>query len=111
MSNDHADLRLLILAEEGAIFQLSKRTLIKMIQKKEVPAFKVGGQCAFERVSLKNGSSTKRIRFPRGQQDVKRCERDRNRTLRKRTRKPLHKAKPGEGKRLGIASFEKLLKA
>ncbi len=44
MSNDHVDLRLLILAEEGAILQLSKRTLIKMIQKKDVPAFKVGGQ-------------------------------------------------------------------
>jgi len=44
MSNDHADLRLLILAEEGAIFQLSKRTLIKMTQKKEVPAYKIGGR-------------------------------------------------------------------
>ncbi|MCZ6625255.1 MAG: helix-turn-helix domain-containing protein [Deltaproteobacteria bacterium] len=44
MSNDHADLRLIILAKEGAILQLSKRTLIKMIQKRDVPAFKVGGQ-------------------------------------------------------------------
>ena len=44
MKNDHMDLRLLTLADAAAILQLSKRTLIKMIQKKEVPAFKVGHQ-------------------------------------------------------------------
>ena len=54
MSNDHADLRLLILAEEGAIFQLSKCSLIKMTQKKEVPAFKVGGQRRIGESQLRN---------------------------------------------------------
>jgi len=44
MNNNHTDLRLLTLADAAAILQLSKRTLIKMIQKKDVPAFKVGGQ-------------------------------------------------------------------
>ena len=44
MNNDHTDLRLLTLANAAAILQLSKHTLIKMIQKKEVPAFKVGSQ-------------------------------------------------------------------
>ncbi len=44
MNNDHTDLRLLTLGDAAAILQLSKRTLIKMIQKKEVPGFKVGGQ-------------------------------------------------------------------
>ncbi|MCZ6625128.1 MAG: helix-turn-helix domain-containing protein [Deltaproteobacteria bacterium] len=54
MSNDHADLRLIILAEEGAILQLSKRTLIKMTQKKEVPAFKVGGRWRIRESQLRN---------------------------------------------------------
>ena len=44
MNNDHTDLRLRTLADAAAILQLSKRTLIKIIQKKEVPAFKVGAQ-------------------------------------------------------------------
>jgi excisionase family DNA binding protein len=44
MSNGHAELRLLTLGEASAILQVSKRTLLRMIQRKEVPAFKVGGQ-------------------------------------------------------------------
>jgi len=44
MSNDHSELRLLTLTEAAAILQVSKRTLIRMIQQKEMPAFKVGGQ-------------------------------------------------------------------
>ena len=43
MNNEHIDLKLLTLAKAAATLQLTKRTLIKMIQKKEVPAFKVGG--------------------------------------------------------------------
>jgi len=44
MSIDHVELKLLTLAEAAAILQVSKRTLLRMIQQKEVPAFKVGGQ-------------------------------------------------------------------
>jgi excisionase family DNA binding protein len=38
------EIRLLTLERAAAILQVSKRTLIRMIQQKEVPAFKVGGQ-------------------------------------------------------------------
>jgi len=38
------ELKLLTLSEAAAILQLSKRTLLRMIQQQEVPAFKVGGQ-------------------------------------------------------------------
>jgi excisionase family DNA binding protein len=44
MTNDHAELKLLTLAEAAAILQISKRTLLRMIQQREVPAFKIGGQ-------------------------------------------------------------------
>ncbi|MFQ5904247.1 MAG: helix-turn-helix domain-containing protein, partial [Candidatus Binatia bacterium] len=44
MSNDRDELRLMTLAEAAAILQVSKRTLLRMIQEKDVPAFKVGGQ-------------------------------------------------------------------
>ncbi|MBI4489192.1 MAG: helix-turn-helix domain-containing protein [Deltaproteobacteria bacterium] len=44
MTNDHAELKLLTLAEAAAILQVSKRTLLRMIQQREVPAFKIGGQ-------------------------------------------------------------------
>ncbi|MBI3000051.1 MAG: helix-turn-helix domain-containing protein [Deltaproteobacteria bacterium] len=37
-------MRLITLAEAASLLQVSKRTLLRMIQKKEVPAFKVGGQ-------------------------------------------------------------------
>ena len=38
------ELRLLTLSEAAAVLQVSKRTLLRMIQQREVPAFKVGGQ-------------------------------------------------------------------
>ncbi|TMA09809.1 MAG: helix-turn-helix domain-containing protein [Deltaproteobacteria bacterium] len=38
------ELKLLTLSEAAMILQLSKRTLLRMIQQREVPAFKVGGQ-------------------------------------------------------------------
>ena len=38
------ELKLLTLFEAAAILQVSKRTLLIMIQQREVPAFKVGGQ-------------------------------------------------------------------
>lgn len=44
MTNNHTEIRLITLAEAASILQVSKRTLLRMIQKREVPAFKVGGQ-------------------------------------------------------------------
>lgn len=44
MTNNHTEIRLITLAEAAAILQVSKRTLLRMIQKRDVPAFKVGGQ-------------------------------------------------------------------
>ena len=44
MANSDQELRLLTLQTAAGILQISKRTLLRMIQKKEVPAFKIGGQ-------------------------------------------------------------------
>ena len=44
MDSEHDGIRLLTLEAAAEILQVSKRTLLRMIQKKEVPAFKVGGQ-------------------------------------------------------------------
>lgn len=44
MNNEYSELKLLTLTEAAAILQVSKRTLLRMIQQREVPAFKVGGQ-------------------------------------------------------------------
>lgn len=44
MNTMQEDLKLLTLEAAAEILQVSKRTLLRMIQKKEVPAFKVGGQ-------------------------------------------------------------------
>jgi excisionase family DNA binding protein len=41
--NDMA-IKLLTLAEAASILKISKRTLHRMIQHKQIPAFKVGGQ-------------------------------------------------------------------
>ena len=37
-------IRLLTLAEAASILKISKRTLHRMIQQKQIPSFKVGGQ-------------------------------------------------------------------
>lgn len=44
MDSGRDDIRLLTLEAAAEILQVSKRTLLRMIQKGEVPAFKVGGQ-------------------------------------------------------------------
>lgn len=44
MANSEEELRLITLETAADILQVSKRTLLRMIQKKDVPAFKVGGQ-------------------------------------------------------------------
>lgn len=38
------ELRFLTLAEVASLLQVSKRTLLRMIQQKKLPALKVGGQ-------------------------------------------------------------------
>jgi excisionase family DNA binding protein len=46
MNTKNADsaIRLLTLAEAAGILKISKRTLHRMIQHRQIPAFKVGGQ-------------------------------------------------------------------
>jgi excisionase family DNA binding protein len=44
VSGNLEPLSLLSLAEASKILQISKRTLFRLIQQKEMPAFKVGGQ-------------------------------------------------------------------
>ena len=44
MNDEHIEFRFMTLAEAAKMLQVSKRTLLRMIQQKEVPAFKVGGQ-------------------------------------------------------------------
>ena len=44
MANSEEELRLITLESAADMLQVSKRTLLRMIQKREVPAFKVGGQ-------------------------------------------------------------------
>jgi len=44
METDLYPLRFLTLQEAAVLLQMSKRTLHRMAQRKELPAFKVGGQ-------------------------------------------------------------------
>ena len=44
MKKTDTAIRLLTLAEAASILKISKRTLHRMIQQKQIPAFKVGGQ-------------------------------------------------------------------
>jgi excisionase family DNA binding protein len=39
----------LTLNEAAALFRISRRTLFRMIERKEIPAFKIGGQWRFKR--------------------------------------------------------------
>jgi len=43
-ANTDASFKLLTLSEVASILKISKRTLLRMIQNREIPAFKVGGQ-------------------------------------------------------------------
>ncbi|MGH7845705.1 MAG: helix-turn-helix domain-containing protein [Candidatus Binatia bacterium] len=54
MDINSSDLQLMNLADAALILQVSKRTLLRMIQQKELPAFKVGGQWRFRQAQLKN---------------------------------------------------------
>jgi len=44
MKKTDTSIRLLTLAEAASILKISKRTLHRMIQNRQIPAFKVGGQ-------------------------------------------------------------------
>lgn len=44
MKKPDTSIRLLTLAEAAIILKISKRTLHRMIQNRQIPAFKVGGQ-------------------------------------------------------------------
>jgi excisionase family DNA binding protein len=44
MKQADGTIRLLTLAEAATILKISKRTLHRMIQHRQIPAFKVGGQ-------------------------------------------------------------------
>ena len=53
-TNDgYEEFRLLTLARAAAILQVSKRTLLRMIREKDLPAFKVGGQWRIRESQLK----------------------------------------------------------
>ena len=44
MENDIEPLRFLTLRETAGLLRLSGRTVLRMVQQKQLPAFKVGGQ-------------------------------------------------------------------
>jgi excisionase family DNA binding protein len=44
MKRTDSPIKLLTLAEAASILKISKRTLHRMIQNRQIPAFKVGGQ-------------------------------------------------------------------
>ncbi|HEX9445267.1 MAG TPA: helix-turn-helix domain-containing protein [Candidatus Binatia bacterium] len=59
MNGEQTDLRFLTLAEAATILQVSKRTILRMIQKKEVPALKVGGQWRMRESQLRRWAEQK----------------------------------------------------
>lgn len=59
MSEEQMELRFLTLAEAAIILQVSKRTILRMIQKKEVPALKVGGQWRLRESQLRRWAEEK----------------------------------------------------
>ena len=59
MTGEQTELRFLTLAEAAIILQVSKRTILRMIQKKEVPALKVGGQWRLRESQLKRWAEEK----------------------------------------------------
>jgi excisionase family DNA binding protein len=59
MNDVQTELRFLTLAEAATILQVSKRTILRMIQKKDVPALKVGGQWRLRESQLKRWAEQK----------------------------------------------------
>jgi excisionase family DNA binding protein len=59
MSIEQTELRFMTLAEAAAVLQVSKRTILRMIQKAQVPALKVGGQWRIRESQLKRWAEDK----------------------------------------------------
>lgn len=59
MNGEQTELKFLTLAEAATILQVSKRTVLRMIQKKDVPALKVGGQWRLRESQLKRWAEEK----------------------------------------------------
>ncbi|HEY2988987.1 MAG TPA: helix-turn-helix domain-containing protein [Candidatus Binatia bacterium] len=59
MNGEQTELRFLTLAEAATILQVSKRTILRMIQKKDVPALKVGGQWRLRESQLRKWAEQK----------------------------------------------------
>ena len=59
MNGEQTELKFLTLAEAASILQVSKRTILRMIQKKDVPALKVGGQWRLRESQLKRWAEEK----------------------------------------------------
>jgi len=59
MNDEQTELRFLTLAEAATILQVSKRTILRMIQKKDVPALKVGGQWRLRASQLRRWAEQK----------------------------------------------------
>ena len=62
MKKPDTAIKLLTLAEAATILKISKRTLHRMIQNRQIPAFKVGGMHGL--VSLARRHASKRTGFP-----------------------------------------------
>jgi excisionase family DNA binding protein len=70
MNGEQTELKFLTLAEAATILQVSKRTILRMIQKKDVPALKVGGQWRLRESQLKRWAEEKENLVSAFQQDV-----------------------------------------
>jgi excisionase family DNA binding protein len=70
MNGEQTELKFLTLAEAATILQVSKRTILRMIQKKDVPALKVGGQWRLRESQLKRWAEEKESLMSAFQQDV-----------------------------------------
>ena len=61
MSIEETQLRFMTLADAAAALQVSKRTILRMIQKRAVPALKVGGQWRIRESQLKRWAEHKEV--------------------------------------------------
>jgi excisionase family DNA binding protein len=70
MNGEQTELKFLTLAEAATILQVSKRTILRMIQKKDVPALKVGGQWRLRESQLKRWAEEKESLVSAFEQDA-----------------------------------------
>jgi len=64
MNIEQTELRFMTLADAAAALQVSKRTILRMIQKGQVPALKVGGQWRIRESQLKRWAEQKEYSLP-----------------------------------------------